>query len=197
METATTTLGYRGRGACVLAGWLHYVLAFFGGAVLGCAIDALLDAMAGRDVADSYYYQYEGEAMAIVGGGAATILGLLMGWRSYRPAHDAANGLPPQPSFFMRSFLKQRHGEARILAELFYARFAILTGEWQPYRTTLLVLAVLLFAAPIISTLAMGRDSDVVLAGYLGGGIAVVLGDCLLVNRITGWRAAGKMTRNS
>jgi hypothetical protein len=84
-------------------------------------------------------------------------------------------------------------GPGRLLGELLYARFAVLTGASPPFRTVLLVLVALLVVAVVAFTVFMGRDSEFFIAGYLGGGIAVLIADCLLVNRIASWRAGGHM----
>ncbi|HMP02917.1 MAG TPA: hypothetical protein PKD86_16470 [Gemmatales bacterium] len=111
---------------------MHYVIGFFTGVALGMGIDALLDMLAGRDLDSWIHLKYQMQSVAILGGGAVSLLGLWMGWRSYGPARDAAAGLNPKPSAFLQSLLAIRQrGAIRLfqpLGEVLHARFAVLTG---------------------------------------------------------------------
>lgn len=198
--STVSTIRPRGRITCLLAGWLHYVVGFFGGFALGVGIDACLDLLAGRstELSSWYYVQHTLTSVVILGGGGATLLGLWMGWRSYAPARDAAAGLHPRPSRPLQWMLDiQARGPIRLLrlvGELLHARFVVLTGESPPFRIVLIVLAVLLLGGVGAFTVFVGRDSEMYIAGYIGGGVAALIADCLLVNRIAAWRVAGRLT---
>lgn len=183
MSTVSPATGLS-RLRCIVLGWLHYVFGFSAGAMLGIGVDLLLDMMAGRELEPWDYLQHEMRSIIIVGGGIVSLLGLWMGWRSYRPAHDAAAGATPRRSAFLLFLLSRGRGFAILIGGLLNVRFAVLTGASPPFRITLRVLAALLVGAIVTFTVVMGRDSEFFVAGYLGGGIAVLIADCLLVNRI-------------
>lgn len=190
---STTSLSRRGRAACIGAGWLHYVVGFFAGTALGVGFDGLIDSSAGRRLESWPNFQYELERVAILGFGGSSLLGLWMGWGAYGPARDKAAGLDPLPSRTVRQLLESRRGPGRLVGDLLYARFSVLTGASPPYHIVLRVLAVLLPVSVIAFSIFAGRDSDFVVAGWLGAAMGMLLADCLLVDRIAGWRASGRM----
>jgi hypothetical protein len=181
---------HRGRLVCTLVGAGFYLAGLFGAGLPGAFATLAMSGF--RE--SQYYLRYEGRALSIQALVVGAVVGGWMGWKSYKPAALAASGKQAKPPFFTNAVLHARRGALAVLSHYFRPRWELLTGaRLMPWRLLPWTMVGGVIAAPVLLQMFLGQDADFRMSFWVCGALAIVIADCLLVNRIARWRQSGKL----
>ncbi len=195
-EPETKGAGGARRGAlsCALLGAGYYLVALFAGGLIGFIAHSLVGWLSGREPESSYYLEYEGPPLVIELSLLGFVLGVWAGLRSYKPAATVAGGKPPRIPFFTNAVMRSRRGDLALLGVYAVPRWNVLIGNSPtPWRMFPAVMTAIVLAAALALPIFLGRDADFRLSIWICAGLALVIADCLLVNKVSGWRATGQI----
>jgi hypothetical protein len=191
-KTSAATGRERGRLVSAVLGAGFYLAGLFGAGAAGAFATLAMSGF--RE--SQYYLWYEGRALTIQALVVGTVMGGWMGWKSYKPAALAASGKQAKPPFFTNAVLHARRGALAVLGNYFRPRWELLTGtRHMPWRLLPWTMAGGSIAAPVLLQMFLGQDADFRISFWVCGGLAIIIADCLLVNRIARWRQSGQLRR--